>query len=365
MRLILTFIIASFQLSSYAQSEDFKIADGIIEYHDLFNTSNNPDVSCYRIPSLITANNGDLIAAIDERVPSCGDLKWSNDINIVIRRSSDNGKTWSAIERIVDFPEGQSASDPSMILDKTTGEIFMFYNFMDLDKELNVFYFHVIKSNDHGKTWSQPKDITSQISKPEWHNDFKFITSGRGIQTASGTLLHCLVNLQNGMHVFGSKDHGQSWFLIDTPLEPADESKIVELSDNTWMVNSRINDKGHRYVFNSLDEGKTWTSKSEIALSDPSCNASIISYTFTENGKEKQVLIFTNANSETKRENMTVKLSYDDGNTWTKGKTIYQGRSAYSSLTILENGNIGLFFEKDDYKQNVFVSFSFDWLKSN
>jgi sialidase-1 len=84
---------------------------------------------------LTTAPNGDIIAAIDERVPSCGDLKWSKDINIVIRRSSDNGKTWSAIEKIVDFPLGRSASDPSLIVDGITKEIFLFYNYMDLDKE--------------------------------------------------------------------------------------------------------------------------------------------------------------------------------------------------------------------------------------
>ena len=74
------------------------------DYTDLFNAENNPEVSCYRIPSIITAINGDLIAAIDERVPSCGDLKWSRDINIVIRKSSDNGKTWGKIEKIIDYP---------------------------------------------------------------------------------------------------------------------------------------------------------------------------------------------------------------------------------------------------------------------
>jgi sialidase-1 len=84
---------------------------------DLFNAENDPNVSCYRIPSIMTAVNGDLIAMIDERVPSCGDLKWSRDINIVMRKSLDNGKTWSEMETIVDYPLGQSASDPSMILD--------------------------------------------------------------------------------------------------------------------------------------------------------------------------------------------------------------------------------------------------------
>ena len=88
------------------------IADGAPVFQDLFNTSMTAGVECYRIPALITAPNGDLIASIDERVPNCGDLKFSKDINIIIRRSSDNGKTWSDIETVVDFPYGQSASDP-------------------------------------------------------------------------------------------------------------------------------------------------------------------------------------------------------------------------------------------------------------
>ena len=71
------------------------------DFIDLFNAENNPEVSCYRIPSLITAANGDLIAAIDERVPSCGDLKWSRDINIVIRKSSDNGKLGEKLKKLL------------------------------------------------------------------------------------------------------------------------------------------------------------------------------------------------------------------------------------------------------------------------
>ena len=354
--LFLFFII----ITANAQ-EQFEIAEGVKVVHDLFNAEKNEDISCYRIPAMVTAPNGDVIVAIDERVPSCGDLKWSDDINIVARRSKDNGKTWTPIERVIDFPLGKSASDPSMIVDKVTGDIFMFYNYMDLQNEKDVYYLHVIKSSDNGETWSEPEDITSQIAKPEWHNDFKFITSGRGIQTSTGKLLNCMVNLDNGMHVFGSDDHGKSWKLYDVPIKPANESKIVELHDGRWMINSRANNKGVRYVHISSDEGKTWETRAEEALIDPSCNASIIQYDFKKK-KKGTPLIFANANSGEKRENMTVRISFDNGETWSNGRTIYKGGSAYSTLTVLANGDIGLCFEKDGYKENVFVSFSFDWL---
>ena len=349
-------------LAGVAQNEKPQLADGFTEVHDLFNASMNDGVSCYRIPAIVTATNGDLMAAIDERVPSCQDLRGSRDINIVIRRSSDHGKTWSEIERIVDFPPGESASDPSMISDQVTGEIFLFYNFMDLDKEKEIYYLHVVKSTDHGKSWSNPEDITSQIAKPKWHKDFKFITSGRGIQTSTGKLLHCMVNLDHGLHLFGSDDHVKSWYVIDTPLKPGNESKVVELADGSWMVNSRSNGKGMRFVHVSADQGNSWETRPEAALIDPGCNGSFIRYTSAKDGTGKNRLLFSNAKMTEGRENLTVRLSYDEGNTWTDGKTIYPGSAAYSSMTILENGDIGLFFEKDYYTENMFVSFSLEWL---
>jgi sialidase-1 len=345
-----------------AQNDEPQLAEGLIQIHDLFNTSMNPEVACYRIPALVTATNGDLVAAIDERVPSCQDLRGSRDINIVIRRSQDHGRSWSEIERIVDFPMGRSASDPSMIVDRVTGEIILFYNFMDLDREKDIYYLHVIKSSDHGKSWSEPEDITKQISKDEWHKDFKFITSGRGIQTSTGKLLHCMVNLDHGLHLFGSDDHGKTWNLIDTPIKTGNESKVVELEDGSWMVNSRANGRGVRYVHVSTDQGKSWETSPAPELIDPGCNGSIIRYTSTKDGFKKNRLLFSNLKSNKGRQNLTVRLSYDEGKTWTEGKTIYPGSAAYSSLTVLENGEIGLFFEKDNYTENLFVSFSLEWL---
>ena len=324
------------------------------DYTDLFNAENNPEVSCYRIPSIITATNGDLIAAIDERVPSCGDLKWSRDINIVIRKSSDNGKTWGKIEKIIDYPLGQSASDPSMILDKQTNTIFLFYNYMDLDNQKDIYYLKYISSNDNGKSWSKPVDITNQISKENWKNDFKFITSGRGIQTKNGTLLHCLVNLQKGTHVFGSNDNGKTWFITETPTSPGDESKIVELNDGSWMVNSRVNKLGYRYSHFSNDDGKTWISKKEESIIDPGCNGSLIRYSHGE----KNLLLLTNINNKKERKEIVLRYSIDEGRSWSNPKIIYNGEAAYSSMTVMENGNLALFFEMDNYTKNVFTSIS-------
>lgn len=348
MRILIKYFLVFTTFSFYSQN---------FEYVDLFDTSMNSEVFCYRIPSLVTTTNGTLIAAIDERNNSCGDLKWNRDINIVIRKSFDDGKTWTKIEKIVDYPLGRSASDPSMIVDKKTNEIFLFFNYMDLDNAKDIYRFMVIKSSDHGKNWSEPFEITNNIIKKGWEKDFMFITSGRGIQTKDGTLLHCLVNLNKGTHVFGSKDHGKSWFLIDTPLSPGDESKIVELSNGNWLVNSRVNSNDSRYSHISKDNGQTWATYKNKDLQDPGCNASLVNY--------DELLLFTNAFDSKYRKNLSLSVSKDQGKTWAKNQTIYAGESAYSSITKLKNGDIGVFFEKDNYTKNVFVRIPKSWLTKN
>jgi len=362
MKMLLVLLFSVITMAVYTQSKKVQTEMEAPYLKDLFNAEMRTGVSCYRIPAMITAPNGDLIAVIDERRTSCGDLKLSKDINIVMRRSVDNGDSWTEIETIVDYPFGKSASDPSMIVDKVTGTIFLFFNYMDLDNEKDVYYLKVISSIDNGQTWSSPMDITSQITKPEWHHDFKFITSGRGIQTSNGKLLHTLVDLNNGLHLFGSDNHGQSWYLFDTPIIPGDESKIIELIDGTWMINSRVNETGIRFVHKSIDDGATWLSKPDSTLIDSGCNASIIRYTSIKEGADKNRILFSNAKMKDERNNMTIRISYDEGKSWNDGKTIYNGGSAYSSMSILANGDIGLFFEKDNYHENVFVRLTLEWL---
>ena len=320
---------------------------------DLFFNGMKQGVTCYRIPALATAPDGTLLAAIDERVPSCKDLGQNLDINIVLRKSFNHGKDWTAVEKVVDFPFGISASDPSFIIDQQAGSIFLFYNYMDHLKERDHYRFQYVQSVDNGITWSDPVDITSEISKPEWSKNFVFITSGNGIQTKEGWLLHTLVHVgEKSGYVFGSDDHGQSWFLRNYPLKPADESKLVELSDGSWMLNARVNGLGKRMIHISADQGNTWTSFEDTSLADPGCNAAILKLTAGKN----RPMYFINPASSFSRSKLTLKQSNDDGKTWEVVKVLYEGSSAYSSATILGNGMLGIFFERDDYSKNAFIS---------
>lgn len=321
-----------------------------IEKTVLFLTGENGPA--YRIPALITATNGDLFAACDERHTvvdgKAVDLKDSRDIDIVFKRSTDNGVSWSSMEKVCDFGDGYPASDSSLILDKTTGEIFCFYNYMDRDDNDGEYRFYLQRSTDCGATWGSALDFTDQIAKPGWTNDLKFITSGRGIQLQNGDLLHNLVNIQEGLFLFGSMDHGTSWELIDVPVSPANESKVVELTDGSWMINSRVDRiEDRRWVHMSEDQGQSWSSSPDSNLVDPGCNASIIQYTSKQDGYARDRLLFSNVNNPDLRKNLTIRISYDEGKSWSAGKVVESGVSAYSSLSICEDGSIAMLYERD------------------
>ncbi|WP_167546690.1 sialidase family protein [Stieleria maiorica] len=329
----------------------------LISSQSLFVSGTN-DTHTFRIPAIATATNGDLIAACDARRTGSGDLLPQRTIDIVFRRSTDNGETWTPME-VLDQSDDGGCSDPSLLVDEITGDIFCFYNFMVDDKSNKEFRFYVQKSSDHGKTWGKPEDFTSQVAGPELQNAFKFITSGRGIQTRDGTLIHNYVRVGNGITLFASGDHGRTWRVL-SDVTPGDESKVVELSDGNLMVNSRIS-PGKRMVHRSADGGKSWDSAADFSLPDPRCNASIIQYTAKRDGYSKNRLLFCNAASNKGRQNLAVRISYDDGVTWSAGKVIDKGPAAYSEITILKDGSFGVLYEPG-YSEIRFVRFTLDAL---
>lgn len=325
----------------------------LIENQPLF-ISGTENTHTFRIPALATATNGDLIAVCDARRKRNADLGYQRTIDIVCRRSKDNGKTWTPIEVIENINDG-GCSDPSLIVDQDTGDIFCFYNYMTADRSSKEYRFKVQKSSDHGKNWGKPVDITDQVAGPELKNAFKFITSGRGIQTREGLLIHDYVHIGKGIVLFGSRDHGKTWEKMGE-FSPGDESKVVQLPNGSLMVNSRIS-PGKRFVHRSSDGGKTWESVPDFGLPDPACNASINQYTAQRDGYAKDRLLFCNAASKNGRKNLAVRISYDGGLTWSEGKVIDKGPSAYSSMTILKDGSIGVLYEPG-YKEVRFVRFT-------
>lgn len=327
--------------SIFSPSDDSK-------FLDLFHNGLKSGVACYRIPALAIALDGTLLAAADERITSCTDLATNPNINIVLRRSSNGGKSWDAPVVVVDIEEGVSASDPSFITDRQTGDVLLFYNYMDHLKEKGIYRFQYVRSTDLGKSWSKPVDFTEQVMREGWEKPFAFITSGNGVQTRDGRLLHTLTHVgEKSAYVIMSTDHGKTWKLIDRPLIPGDESRVVELLDGSWMVNSRVNGVSKRYIHTSADGGNTWVTAPADALQDPGCNAGLV-----VSGSR---LYFSNLSSKKERENLTIKWSDDNGKYWKNSLSIYEGSSAYSSLVMLANGDLGLLFERDDYSKISFT----------
>lgn len=327
----------------------------LLDSQSLFVSGTN-ETHTFRIPAIVTATNGDLIAACDARRQSSADLGKHRTIDIVFRRSTDNGKTWSPM-KVMDPVTDGGCSDPSLIVDRTTGTVFCFYNYMKSDLSSREYRFYLQRSEDHGETWSSPVDITDQVAGPQLKNAFKFITSGRGIQTRDGWLVHNYVRVGKGATVFASRDHGTSWEAV-SDIYPADESKVVELPDGTWMVNSRIG-PGRRYVHRSTDQGKSWASAPDFELPDPRCNACIIQYSSKRDGADKDRLLFCNAASVDGRKNLAIRISYDHGESWSEGRVIDPGPSAYSEITILRDGSLGVLYEPG-YKEIRFVRFTLE-----
>jgi sialidase-1 len=143
------------------------------------------------------------------------------------------------------------------------------------------------------------------------------------------------------------------------------ESMCVELDDGRLMANMRSTKLKQRVVSVSDDQGNTWQPMSDDQiLIGPQCQASLIRYSSLANGDDKNRLLFSNPAS-TKREMMTVRLSYDEGKTWPVSKLIYLGKAAYSSLTVLPDGSVGMLYEngpQHDTDQLTFVRFTIEWL---
>jgi sialidase-1 len=336
---------------------------------DLF-IANTQGITQFRIPALITTKKGTLLAVCDARVDREGDPP--NNVDQVLRQSVDQGKTWSALRTILDFPNKEGAGDPQLVQDPKTERIFLFYGYCPGRNELidapimlgRHLSLQFIYSDDEGNHWSLPVVAEYGLKQNGWHSLWP--GPGRGTVLKNGTLVVPVSGYDTEnifSHFLYSSDHGQSWNISGRIGVGINEATLVELADGTLLVNAR-NDTKKRAIVTSTDQGATW---SEIFyhpdLIEPTCQASLIKAKW----KKKDVLIFSNPNDLVKRQNLTVKISFDEGTTWPLTKVIHHGPSAYSCLTVLKNGNIGLLYENgvhNAYEKISFIDFSLDSLTS-
>lgn len=327
----------------------------------------------YRIPAVTTTLKGTVIAAIDQRFTNKDIQDTGTNIDIVVKRSTDNGKTWSSNITLADLGD-EGASDPAIITDKITGDIvalFLTHNGIFGSSPSNRARIQMVRSKDDGITWSTPVDLSNYFYPSGWY--MSWLASGSLNQTASGRMIGVVTSRQNSSRAFTnhyvySDDGGYSWAIEqDTPNTNAgDESKVVELTNGDLLMNMRRSG-GYRFTSKSTDGGVNWsTGVADTELVDPKNNADIIRYTLKSEGADKDRLLFSNATtSSSPRDNLTVYLSTDEGENWTINKQLYALLGDYTTLTVLANGNIGVVYETQLGKFDIhFAEFSLDWLSS-
>jgi sialidase-1 len=329
----------------------------------------------YRIPSTIATPKGTLLAFAEARRAGAGD---AGDIDLVLRRSHDGGESWSPMQ-IVGDNGPNTFGNPCPVVDRNTGTVWLLTTQnRGADREKDIIAgtsegsrtVWAMKSEDDGVTWSAPVEITASVKRADW--TWYATGPGVGIQTTSGRLVIPANHAEAGTgvhrsHLFFSDDGGRSWQLGASSQAGTNESQVVELADGGLMVNMRnhpAKPENFRMVAISADGGQTLAPASlDHALIDPPAQASLLRMTSAKTDRRSR-LLFANPAS-TKRERMTVRLSYDEGKSWPVARVIHEGPAAYSSLVVLPGLSVGLLFERGDrapYERITFARFTLEWL---
>jgi sialidase-1 len=355
-------------------------------------TSGQEGHKTYRIPAIIKNKQGHLLAFAEGRVNGSGDF---GDINIVLKISRDQGSTWSALATLVDFQDLQ-AGNPTPVLDESDprfpkGRLFLFYNTgNNHENEIRegkglreVWY---ITSTDGGLTWSSAVNITSQVHRPNqpsrnytFKEDWRHYANGPGhaMQFNQGPHAGRILIAANHSegprgergsdyraHAFYSDDHGDTFQLgASIAIPGSNESSATEISGGKLLMNIR-NQRGdirQRIIGLSDDGGATWKETYfDPQLPDPICQGSILTIA---QKKGPFTLAFSNAADIKNRDNLTIRISQDDGRTWPITIPVDNGASAgespkdftaYSDLVLLDSKHLGIVYERKDYSQIVF-----------
>ena len=375
------FVLAMLALTACSTPEPFHTQERVSLYEMYEDGS-----KFYRIPALVKANDGALVAIADKRGDALGDLP--NIITIVSKRSTDGGKTWSDMSIVAqgDTVAKCGYGDAVVIADEVKGNlvaVFSGNNGLWQSNEASLSRTYTSISTDNGKSWNPVVDITDQVYGGVYGTGTRyglFTGSGSGIQLKQGAhagRLMLVVAARNDASWGGtmsnfaiySDDGGQTWQASkNAACTNGDEAKVVELPNGHILMSIRNRAKQHRLFSLSTDGGETWSEpKVNTTLQDPACNGDIIAYQH----KGKNYLLHSLPASPTTRENVTVYVSSDNGETWQPKRRIFNGYSAYSSLQVLDDGTIGIIVEEGKWDGNLpgedgfnlgYYRFSLNWL---
>jgi len=325
----------------------------------------------YRIPAVVGAPGGAVLAFCEGRKAGAADM---GDIDVVLRRSFDQGRTWEPPQLIWD-DGANTCGNPCPVVDRATVTIWLLLTHnLGADREDAIINgtsqstrtVWVTKSTDEGATWSKPVEITADAKRPDW--TWYATGPGAGIQMWNGRLVvpcdHVEAASKEGYsHVIYSDDHGRSWRLGGSAGPKTNECQVVELASGALLLNMRNyrSDDTRRATATSDDGGLSWSAVShDPALIEPICQASIRRYS----ASAESPIFFSNPASR-RREKMTIRLSSDQGHTWPVARTLESGPAAYSDLVVLPDGTIGCLYErgaKNPYEKITFARFSLEWL---
>lgn len=326
--------------------------------------------AAFRIPGLVTSNRGTLLGVYDVRYNSSVDLQEYVDIGL--SRSTDGGQTWEKMRLPLSFgehgglPRAQNGvGDPAILVDKQTGTIWIVAAWthgmgndrawwssrqgMDVNHTAQLM---MTKSDDDGKTWSAPVNVTEQVKDPSWF--FLLQGPGRGISMQDGTLVFAAQyidadRIPNACIIY-SKDHGKNWNISTLARTNTTESQVVETEPGVLMLNMRDNRGGSRAIAITRDMGKTWTehASSRKALPEPVCMASLIRVEAKDNVLGKDILLFSNPNTVKGRNHITIKASLDGGITWLPEHQVMLDERegwGYTCLSMINKETVGILYE--------------------
>lgn len=333
----------------------------------------------YRIPSVLRAANGDLLAFCEGRVNGGGD---AGDIDMLMKRSTDGGRTWSA-QQVIWNDADHTCGNPCPVLDVKTGKLWMLATHnpglaherdIRTGKSAGTRTVWVFHSSDHGHTWSQPVEITAATKDPSW--GWYATGPGVGIQIRSGVHAGRLVipcdhsypsgenEAEHGSHAIYSDDHGATWRLGGVIRPAVNECQVVELFEpaGELLMNLRSYFKRSlRTISRSADGGLTWTAPVDAPpLVEPVCQASIVRWD-NAGGQAPGALLFSNPADPKKRVLLTVRASRDNGATWPFSLVLHAGPAAYSCLVDLAPGEAACLYENGQarpYERITFARFS-------